>query len=133
MINLKLRNLLLLCLTVASISLYAAQTTITTTSQETPPATTTPAIPWASNGATDKVTIENGNGAELNIVISVNDDASSDPAGINVQNCGDTKHIDAGSSAICVTNDADHPVTFSSDKERAATGTYLITQQLPKK
>ena len=122
-----LKNLLLVSLMTTSMSLYAQ----ITLEQPQPVASSKP-IPWASNGGSDKVTIENGNSANLNIVINVNDDASSDPAGINVINCGDTSHIDAGSSAVCMTSDSKNPVIFNSDKEYPATGTYQITQQLPK-
>jgi hypothetical protein len=129
--NTKKLMLATLVMGLAAISMAYAQQ-IVVEQPTAPPVASSQLIPWASNGGSDKVTIENGNGASLNIVINVNDDASPDPAGINVQNCGDTKHIDAGSSAICVTSDSKNPVMFSSDEEYAATGTYQITQQLPK-
>lgn len=111
-----------------SASLYAQS------SGDQPPVTYSQPIPWASKDASDKVTVGNGNSANLNIIINVNNDGSKEPAGVNVQNCGDTLHIDAGSSAVCVTKDPRYLVTFSSDKEHTtATGTYQITQQLPKK
>lgn len=90
-----------------------------------------PVTPWVSNTSTEKVTIDNGTGAKLSIMISV-DRRSEDSPGINVDNCGKTTHIDAGSSGICVTVDPRHPVTFTSDNDRPATGSYQITQLSPK-
>lgn len=101
--------------------------------QKTPQTASSPVVSWVSKTAGDNVTVENGTGAKLNIIISVTTDPlSEDPAGINLKNCGNTTHIGPGSSAVCVTNDIDHPVSFSSDKTTPATGTYQITQELPK-
>lgn len=98
---------------------------------QTTPTATSPIISWVSDSASDKVTIENGTGAMLNIVLNVNDDGSGKASGINIINCGETTHIDPGSSAICKTNDPKNPVTFNSDSANIATGTYQITQELP--
>lgn len=101
--------------------------------QKPPTTASSPVVSWISKTAGDMVTIENGTGATLNIVISVTTDPlSEDPAGINLKNCGGTTHIGPGSSAVCITSDIDHPISFSSDKTTPATGTYQITQQLPK-
>lgn len=96
------------------------------------------AVKWISKNSTDTITINNGNGNILTISINVDKPAppstsSSSPAtipGVNLTNCGDTKHIDAGSSAVCTTKDASNPVSFSSDSPTfAASGSYIITQR----
>ncbi|VVC74975.1 hypothetical protein AQUSIP_02490 [Aquicella siphonis] len=93
----------------------------------------TPSAPtdWSSKNSNDVVTINNGTGNLLTITITVTKPATSqpNPAGVNINNCGDTKHIDAGSTAICTTNDSNNPVNFSSDSQTdAASGTYVIAQ-----
>lgn len=94
-------------------------------------------VNWISKGAFDNVIIENGNSQQLTIQVSVDktitiQGAKKDTvsAGINIKNCGDTTHLDPGSSAICSSTDKQNPVTFSSDNESSlATGTYQVTTQ----
>lgn len=92
----------------------------------------TPELPvnWVSHSSSEPVTINNGNGNSLTITINVA--ASTIPnvtvPGVNVKNCGQTKHIDAGSSAICTTHDAANPVSFASDSQNTASGTYQVKQ-----
>ena len=140
-----LKSFIFLCLSTASLTLYAQGTAApieqtTVVNEQHPASTTLPPVTWTSTGSSDEVTVENGTGANLTIVITVNDNqyvestgSSTQSAGVDVQNCGATTHIDPGSTAICVTNDPKSPVSFSADKEVTATGTYQITQQLPKK
>lgn len=80
-------------------------------------------ISWISKNGDEPISIQNGNNIPLILKIVV----SPGGAGINVKNCGTTVHINPGSSAICKTNEAINPVTFSSDQNtQAATGTYTI-------
>lgn len=86
---------------------------------------------WVSKNSNDVITINNGNGNSLTITINVdkNPMAGNNVPGISINNCGDTRHIDAGSSAVCSTNDAANPVNFNSDNATtAASGTYTIKQ-----
>lgn len=86
---------------------------------------------WSSKNSNDIVTINNGNANHLTITINVdkNPIAGNNVPGVTINNCGDTKHIDAGSSAVCSTNDPANPVNFSSDNATsAASGTYIIKQ-----
>lgn len=103
------------------------QTTVITSGQTTS---------WTSKSSADVVTINNGTGKKLTITINVDKPASPQandttwsPPGVNVNNCGDTKHIDAGSSAVCTTSDSLNPVNFSSDSNTIpASGKYNISQ-----
>ncbi|MBX3709704.1 MAG: hypothetical protein KIT56_05125 [Gammaproteobacteria bacterium] len=102
-------------------------------SAQTPTTTImTPMVPinWSSNDSTEEITIHNGSGNNLTITITVDKNNASDVSpGVNIKNCGETKHIDAGSSAICTTNDPSNPVSFSSDSQTAkAAGTYIVNQ-----
>jgi hypothetical protein len=85
-------------------------------------------IPWTSKNSTDEVTINNGNGNRLTITINVDKNLNiTSPTGVNVKNCGNTSHIDAGSTAICTTIDASNPVSFSSDSPtNKVSGTYIL-------
>jgi hypothetical protein len=98
-------------------------------------------IQWISKTSSDVITINNGNSNDLTITINVNkppviivnnnvinNNQGNIPPGINIKNCGDTKHIEAGSSAICSTNDASNPISFSTDSQTPVTGTYIIKQ-----
>lgn len=88
-------------------------------------------VPWISKNSADTVTINNGNGNKLTITINVDKNPSiTNPPGLNVNNCGNTTHIDAGSSSICTTSDANNPVSFRSDSPTyKVTGTYIIKQE----
>lgn len=89
-----------------------------------------PTVHWVSKNSSDAVTIQNSNGVSLLIVINVDGVGSTGVPGVNIANCGNTTHINAGSSAICETNDANHPVTLNSDNSTiAATGNYQIKQK----
>lgn len=92
--------------------------------------TVTSPIIWTSKNTTDEVTINNGNGNKLSITINVDKNLNdTNTAGVSVKNCGNTTHIDAGSSAICTSSDASSPVSFSSDSPTSqASGTYTIKQ-----
>lgn len=96
-------------------------------------------VRWASANSSEETTINNGNGNKLTITIVVDKIPTGNPSlpnalnpkspGINVKNCGDTRHVDAGSSTVCTTQDAVNPVSFSSDSPTdKATGTYTIKQ-----
>jgi len=87
-------------------------------------------ISWISKNSTDEVTINNGNANKLTITINADKSSNTaNTAGVNIKNCGNTTHIDAGSSAVCTTNDASNPVSFSSDSQiYKASGTYVIKQ-----
>lgn len=88
-----------------------------------------PVVKWSSKSNNDTVTIDNGAGIPLLILITV-DGGSDNASGVNVSNCGTTKHIDAGSSTICSTNDPANPVSFSTDNANVtATGTYQVRPQ----
>ena len=89
-----------------------------------------PAVNWVSKSSTDDVVIQNGSGATLVIEINVINNPHSNATGIDIKNCGATTHIKAGSSGICTTTDATHPVSFSSDNPSdPASGTYQIKQE----
>lgn len=89
-----------------------------------------PPINWMSKTPSDIITIQNGNGVPIFIVINVSNSGNSQAAGINVKNCGTTTNVKAGSSIVCNNNDANNPVTFVSDKTGIpAVGTYQIQQQ----
>lgn len=87
-----------------------------------------PLIAWVSKNVNDVVTIQNGSGTQILILISVN--GGENASGINVANCGLTKHINPGSATVCSTKDAANPVGISSDNSSVpASGTYQIKQQ----
>jgi hypothetical protein len=91
--------------------------------------TTFPVTEWISKDATDPVTIQNGAGTPILIVIHVTSPGANGP-GVNVKNCGTTTTIKAGSTTICDTSDAANPVTLTSDSSSlSATGTYQIKQK----
>jgi hypothetical protein len=120
-----LGNVYLMAILSAASFLVYAQT-------EQPNVNSYPVINWVSKTSSDKVTIDNGTGAELNIMITVKDNGSEDASvGINVENCGDTKFIKIGSSAICTTNSVKNPVVFSATGADTVSGTYQVKQQLP--
>lgn len=86
-----------------------------------------PLIQWTASKS-EPVKIENGNGANLMIQITVS--GTDNSPGIIVQNCGKTTYVKAGSSAICTSNDANNPVMFASDSAlEPAMGTYQITEK----
>lgn len=86
-----------------------------------------PLIQWTASKS-EPVKIENGNGTNLTIQITVSGTENS--PGIILQNCGKTTNIKAGSSAICTTSDANNPVMFASDSAlEPAMGTYQITEK----
>ena len=96
-------------------------------------------VKWTSINSSEETTINNGNGEMLTITIVVDKIPTLNPSlpnslnpkspGINVKNCGDTRHVDAGSSTVCTTKDAVNPVSFSSDSPTdKASGTYTIKQ-----
>lgn len=87
-----------------------------------------PPITWSSKGGNDTVTVQNGTGANMTVMINVIDDGTTDAAGINIKNCGKTTHVDPGSSVVCVTSDPNNPISFTSDKPSTALGTYQIKQ-----
>lgn len=95
-----------------------------------PPATEPSAFPvtnWISKNSSDPVTIQNGAGTPMLIVINVAGGGSTQSPGVNVKNCGSTAHINAGSSTLCETNDPTNPVTLTSDSgANPATGTYQL-------
>ena len=87
-----------------------------------------PLATWVSKSSNDAFTIQNGAGITIVVMITVNGVSPNDP-GVNVKNCGTTAHINAGSSAVCTTNDSANPVTLNSDSAKPATGTYQIKQR----
>jgi hypothetical protein len=87
-----------------------------------------PQANWVSKNSSDSFTIQNGAGTPIVIQINVGGSAPN-AAGVNVKNCGETTHINAGSSTICSTNDANNPVTLTSDGNNSAYGTYQIKPQ----
>ena len=85
-----------------------------------------PLTKWMSKNPSDLVTIQNGAGLPIIILISVDKNSSS----ITVKNCGTVTKIEAGSSAVCTTNDASNPVTINSDNPNTpAVGDYQIKPQ----
>ena len=90
---------------------------------------TFPATNWVSKNSTDAVSIQNGAGTAIMIVINVSDQ-SPHANGVNVSNCGSTTYIKAGSSTVCETNDSQNAVTLTSDStDLPASGTYQLKQQ----
>src|SRR5258708_7182458 len=82
-----------------------------------------PLVNWLSKNINDDIKIENGTSAA--IVVQINVDKNS--ANIIIKNCGETSQIKAGSTAICLTNDAKNLVSFSSDNStHPAFGNYQI-------
>lgn len=96
-----------------------------------------PPVRWLSKGTFDMVKIDNPNNQALIIQIAVDkiitvEGAAKDTvsAGINLKNCGNTTHLDPGSSVICNTSDSVNPVQFGSDSEqKLATGSYQVQIQ----
>ena len=85
-----------------------------------------PLTKWLSKNPTDSVTIQNGAGLPIIILVSVDKNSSS----VSIKNCGTVTKIEAGSSAVCTTNDATNPVTINSDSPNTpAIGEYQIKQQ----
>ena len=88
-----------------------------------------PSSPWVSTGPDDNVSVQNGAGISIVVLINV-DRANANSPGATIKNCGTTTHIAAGSSSICTTNDANNPITISSDTSgKRASGSYQIKQQ----
>src|SRR5262245_39543111 len=114
--------LLSICFTFALTFVYAQY------NQQTSIPTVTPPTTWTSKDSTEEVTINNGSGSLLTITINVDKNINElNPAGINIINCGNTTHVDAGSTAICTTSDSTNPVIFSSDNPTKGTsGTYTV-------
>lgn len=89
---------------------------------------------WKLLNPSQLITINNGSGGPIAIFIHVEaTDLMENPMnGINVNNCGKTAHVDAGSSVVCYTDNALYPVSFSSDNKipgKVAFGTYQVEQQ----
>lgn len=85
-----------------------------------------PPTQWTSKDSDDHITIQNGAGSSILILINVNSGGPNTP-GVNIDNCGTTKHINSGSSTVCETNDAANPVTITSDSpSNSASGTYQV-------
>jgi len=84
-----------------------------------------PSINWTSRDSRDEVTINNGTGKPMTVQITVIQNADNDAPGIDITNCGNTTHIDAGSTAICI-SDGSNPITFESDSAALTNGTYQI-------
>lgn len=84
---------------------------------------------WLSKNSSDPFTIQSG--TDIEIVIQINVEGTSPTAaGVDVKNCGNTTHINAGSSTICTTSDPKSPVTLTSDSGNvSASGTYQIKQK----
>lgn len=83
---------------------------------------------WLSKNSSDPFTIQNGAGTPIVIQINVGG-SSPNSSGVNVKNCGNTSHINPGSSTICSTNEDNNPVTLTSDSNYPAYGTYQIKQK----
>lgn len=116
------RLMLVLCALPLAMSLYAQEVSVPTTIVNSPSA-----ISWVSKDTTDVVTINNGTGSPINVTITVMSDTAKKLSGINIVNCGQTTHVDAGSSAICGSSDSNNPVKFNSDSPTdPASGTYEI-------
>lgn len=80
---------------------------------------------WISKNTNDTVTINNGPSLPVQVTIVVDKPS----AGINLKNCGTTSHVDAGSTALCASQDASNPISFTSDSgDQPATGHYQIKQ-----
>lgn len=94
------------------------------------PVIITSPVPWISDSPNDVITIHNGTGANLSIFINIYNNEANNAPGIFLQNCGDTAHVLAGSAVVCINNNSKNPVSFRSDSDKPATGTYQITQQL---
>jgi hypothetical protein len=89
---------------------------------------------WSSTKAGDDVRIEGptDSDSQYAFVVQISPERD-DPylTGINVQNCGNITHIDAGSSAICMLTYKNHVIIFSSDKDNmSAHGLYQIEKNL---
>jgi hypothetical protein len=81
---------------------------------------------WLSANTNDVITIENGAGLLVIILITVDKNSS----GVAVKNCGTVTKINAGSSALCASSDPANPISLSSDSPSTpAKGTYQIKQQ----
>lgn len=106
-------------------SVYAQNTTIITDKDLVTRWESNRSDPRAAPGS-DVITIQNGNGANIQVIITVDKTGS----GITVKNCGTTTKIEAGSTAICTTSDSVNPINFTaSDPNRIASGTYQIKPQ----
>lgn len=91
--------------------------------------TTFPLTNWISKNSNDPISIQNGAGTRIFIVINVSGGGANAP-GVTVKNCGTTNYIKSGSSTVCETNDNKNPVTLTSESVSVpATGTYQIKTQ----
>jgi hypothetical protein len=83
-------------------------------------------VHWITKNSAQPITVQNGTGAYLIVVITV-DDLEPNSPGIHIKNCGTTTHVDSGSSVICATRDSANPVTFVSDTvNKTASGVYHV-------
>ena len=109
--------LLLACLLLLPLQVFA---------DDAPDKSVSSAISWTSVNTDDVITIQNGNGIPLTIIITVSGKGSP----IKVKNCGTTGVVQPGSTAICTSTDASTPVSFADDNnDKPANGTYQIKQQ----
>lgn len=79
---------------------------------------------WISKSSNDTVTISNSTGLQVQVTIVVDKPGS----GINLKNCGNTSHVDAGSTVVCLSQDPNNQINFTSDSGSPATGTYQMKQ-----
>jgi len=80
---------------------------------------------WISKTSNDTVTINNSAGVQLQVTIVVDKPGS----GINLKNCGNTSHVDAGSTAVCLSQDPNNQINFTADSSaQPATGHYQMKQ-----
>lgn len=92
--------------------------------QEAPaPSPVFPPVDWTSYNTSDTISVENSTTMVLLLFVSVATNNNPNAPGINIQNCGSTSHISAGSSVICPLKKS---VTFTSDGGKIASGTYQI-------
>jgi hypothetical protein len=89
-----------------------------------PPVSQPVTINWTSKNSHDVLTISNGSSIKSYLVIVVSGSGKS--PGIVLTNCGKVKRVSAGNSVICDTGYPTSPVSFSSDSNAAASGTYAI-------
>jgi hypothetical protein len=85
-------------------------------------------VRWTPNHLNDFLTIERPSDLSYCYAVQISPSRSEDRLmGINIQNCGTIRHINAGPSAICFLTNKNPVITFSSDKDNVAShGVYQL-------
>jgi hypothetical protein len=84
---------------------------------------------WQSANTQEVISIVGDFNASVQIAVNNISYIGSKPTGINIKNCGNVTHVNAGSSVICAVWQGNPPISFSSDSDDSntmATGVYQV-------